>query len=216
MKFGLVLLAIVAAASAKIEIPNFGRGELHKDIQEFLNLLPQEKILAITLQYYAEDKEFQNMLKYFQSQGFKDLVVDVEALPEIKVLMDYIHNAGIDIYKIVNLLNEALGLPSLTPPSTFVVGTQITGGIKGYVNDIMAVLPKQKLQELYEQKLKSSKAFKKFIEQLESKNFQEIVNKVYAHPKFQELLQHAKKVNIDLIVIKDLLKILWGISVPSY
>jgi len=216
MKFGLVLLAIVAAASAKIEIPNFGRGELHKDIQEFLNLLPQEKILAITLQYYAEDKEFQNMLKYFQSQGFKDLVVDVEALPEIKVLMDYIHNAGIDIYKIVNLLNKALGLPSLTPPSTFVIGTQITGGIKGYVHDIMAILPKQKLQELYEQKLKSSKAFKKFIEQLESKNFQEIVNKVYVHPKFQELLQHAKKVNIDLIVIKDLLKILWGISVPSY
>ncbi|KAH0948435.1 hypothetical protein HN011_008391 [Eciton burchellii] len=215
MKFALVLLAIVAAASAKIEIPNFGRGELHKDIQEFLDLLPQEEILAITLQYYAEDKEFQNMLKYFQSQEFKDLVVDVEALPEIKILMDYIHNAGIDIYKIVNLVNEALGLPSLTPPSTFVIGTQITGGIKGYAQDILAILPKKELQELYEKKLKTSEAFKKFIEQLESKNFQEIVNKVYVNPKFQALLKHAKDANIDLILIKDLLKILWGISIPG-
>jgi len=216
MKFALVLLAIVAAASAKIEIPNFGRGELYKDIQEFLDLLPQDEILAITLQYYAEDKDFQNMLKYFQSAEFKDLVVDVEALPEIKVLMDYIHNAGIDIYKIVNLLNEVIGLPSLTPPSTFVITSGITGGIKGYVRDILAVLPQKKLQELYEQKLKNSEAFKKFVEQLESKNFQEIVNKVYVHPKFQTLLKHAKDANIDLILIKDLLKILWGITIPGH
>lgn len=215
MKFALVLLAFVATASAKIEIPNFGRGELYKDIQEFLDLMPVEQILQITLEYNAQDAEFQSMIKYFQSEGFKQLVKDVEALSEIKVLMDYIHNAGIDIYKIVNLLNSGLGLPPLTPPS-HVIGTQITGGINGYVKDIMAILPQEQLQDLYNKKLQTSKAFSDFVKQLESDNFQQIVNQVYVHPKFQELLTHARNAGVDLIAIKNLLEILWGIRIPSY
>lgn len=215
MKFALVVLAFVATASAKIEIPNFGRGELYKDIQEFLDLMPVEQILQITLQYNAEDAEFQRMVQYFQSEGFKQLVKDVEALPEIKVLMDYIHDAGIDIYKIVNLMNSALGLPPLTPPS-HVIGTQITGGINGYIQDILAIVPQKQLQDLYDKKLQTSKAFADFIRQLESENFQQIVNKVYTHPKFQELLTHARNAGVDLIAIKNLLEILWGIRIPSY
>lgn len=215
MKFALVLLAFVAAASAKIEIPNFGRGELHKDIQEFLDLMPVEQILDITLQYYAQDAEFQKMVAYFQSEGFKNLVRDVEALPEIKALMDYIHYAGIDIYKIVNLMNSALDLPPLTPPS-YNLGVQIKGGIRGYVDDILAIVPVKQLQDLYSRKLATSKAFADFIKQLESPNFQAIVNKVYAHPKTQELLAHAKNAGIDLLVIKNLLEVLWGIRVPTY
>jgi len=215
MKFAsLVLLAFVATASAKIEIPNFGRGELHKEIQDFLDLVPVEKVIDITLQYYAQDREFQNMVAYFQSPGFKELVRHVEAMPEIKVLMDYIHHAGIDIYKIVNTMNSALGLPPLTPPSNL-IGTQITGGLKGYVNDILAVLPMQQLQDLYEHKLRTSKAFADFIRQLESENFQRIVNQVYAHPTFQELLAHARNAGIDLIAIKNLLEVLWGIKIPG-
>lgn len=214
MKFALVVLAFVATASAKIEIPNFGRGELHKDIQEFLDLLPAEQIVQITLQYYTQDAEFQKMIQYFQTEGFKQLVKEVEALPEIKALMDYIHNAGIDIYKIVNLMNSALGLPPLTPPS-FAIGSQITGGIKGYIDDILAILPKQQLQDLYDKKLMTSKAFADFVKQLESDNFQQIVNKVYANPKFQELLTHARNAGVDLVAIKELLEILWGIKVPS-
>ncbi|XP_071561457.1 protein G12-like [Temnothorax nylanderi] len=216
MKFALVLLAFVATASARIEIPNFGRGELHKDIQEFLDLMPVEQIFAITVQYYQQDAEFQRMVAYFQTQGFKQLVLEVEHLPEIKVLMDYIHNAGIDIYQIVNLLNKVLGLPPLTPPSYAYAGTQISGGIRGYVDDILAILPRAQLDALYEKKLRESPAFAEFIRQLESPNFQQIVYKVYANPKFQELLAHAKNAGIDLVAIKDLLYVLWGIKIPSY
>jgi len=213
MKFALALLALVATASANIEIPNFGRGELYKDIQDFIDILPQEEIFAITLQYFSEDAEFQAMVEYFQSEGFKRLVQDVEALPEIKELMDYIHHAGIDIYKIVNMMNDLLGLGHLTPPD-FAVGKQITGGIRGYVDDIMAILPLDELNDMYEEKLKTSPEFAKFIDQLKSDNFQEIVNTVYLHPKFQELLRHAEDAGIDLLLIKDLLKVLWGIEVP--
>ncbi|KYN04372.1 PREDICTED: protein G12-like [Cyphomyrmex costatus] len=214
MKFALALLALVATASA-YEIPNFGRGELRHDIQDFLDLVPVEKVIEITIQYYVEDKEFQDMVKYFESEGFKQLVKDVEALPEIKILMDYIHNAGIDIYKIVNKINSALKLPPLTPPS-YSIGTYITGGIKGFIQDILDVLPRQQFKDLYEEKLKTSKAFADFIAQLKSENFQHIVNKLYVHPKFQELLTHARNAGVDLVKLKDLFEVLWGIKVPAY
>ncbi|KYN21516.1 PREDICTED: uncharacterized protein LOC108759794 [Trachymyrmex cornetzi] len=214
MKFALGLLALVATTSA-FEIPNFGRGELRFDIQEFIDLVPVNKIVQITLQYFTEDKDFQRMVEYFRSEGFKQLIQDVEALPEIKVFMDYIHDAGIDIYKMVNKLNSALKLPLLTPPSYF-IDTYITGGIKGFIQDILNVLPRQQLRDLYEKKLTTSKAFADLIAQLKSDNFQQIVNKVYVHEKFQELLTHARAEGIDLVAIKDLLEVLWGIRIPTY
>ncbi|KYQ59195.1 Protein G12 [Trachymyrmex zeteki] len=214
MKFALALLALVATASA-FEIPNFGKGELRHDIQDFIDLVPVEKVVQITLQYFTEDKDFQRMIEYFRSEGFKQLVKDVEDLPEIKILMDYVHNAGIDIYKMVNQLNSALKLPPLTAPS-YIVSTYITGGIKGFIQDILNVLPRQQLKDLYEKKLTDSKAFAEFITQLKSENFQQIVNKVYAHVKFQELLTHARNEGIDLIAIKEVFETLWGIKVPVY
>ncbi|XP_072742876.1 protein G12-like [Anoplolepis gracilipes] len=220
MKFALALLALVAftnIASANIELPNFGRGKLWRDIQDFIDVLPQEKIIAITLQYYSEDAEFQAMVQYFQSEEFKGLVKDVEALAEIKVLMDYIHNAGIDIYKCVNMLNDILGLDHLTPPNVLnkQISKQITGGIRGYVDDILAILPLDLLDSMYKEKLETSPEFKKFVEQLESENFQEIINTVYVHPTVQKLLKHAEAAGIDLLLIKDLLKLLWGIDIPN-
>lgn len=218
MKFALVVLALVATASArKVEIPNLGRGELHKDLQEFLDLVPVDQIVALTLKYMAEDREFQNMIRYFQSEEFRSLVADIEALPEIRKLMDYIHHAGVDIYYLVNKLNDRLKLPRLTPPATFLAENdiQITGGIRGYINDVKALLPLQKFKELYKRKLATSKAFRDFVDQLKSENFQKIVNAVYANPKFQALLAKARKAGVDLILIKDLLETILGIKVPS-
>lgn len=214
MKIALALLALVAMASARIVLPNFGRGELYKDIQEFLDMMPADDIIALTLEYFEKDKEFQDMVAYLQSDEFKQLVQEVEALPEIKVLMDYIHDAGIDIYQIINLFNDWLGLDHLTPPDRFAIGKQITGGFRGYMDDVLAMLPINELNDLYEKKLKESEDFAKFIAQLESENFQVIVDKVYANPKTQQLLKHAADAGVDLERIKELLKILWGIKIP--
>jgi len=214
MKTALVLFALVAA-SAAWKIPNIGKGELAKEIQDFLDLMPDDKILAITLQYLSEDAEFQNMIKYLKSVEFKELTRDVQALPEIKTLMNYIHHAGIDIYYLVNELNKLIGLPPLTPPSSFDVSEQITGGIKGYIKDIEAVIPTESIKALYKKKLQTSEVFRKFIAELSSKNFQTIVNKVYANQKFQTLLKHAKNAGVDLERIKELLKKILNIDVPS-
>lgn len=213
MKFALALLAFVATSTAWT-IPNIGRGELAKELQDFLDLLPQQEIASITLQYYAQDAEFKAMITYFKSDGFKQLVKDIQVLPEYQTLMTYMYNAGIDVYKLQDMLNKWLGIIQ----TNFVVDKQITGGIRGYVDDIRAVIRpvNDKLIALYKEKMQNSKVFQDFVAQLKSSNFQEIVNKVYVNPKFQELLKHAANANIDLKLIKELLKIILGINIPSY
>ncbi|RLU27030.1 hypothetical protein DMN91_000829 [Ooceraea biroi] len=213
MKTALVLFALVAASTA-FKIPNIGRGELAKELQDFADIIPEEEILGVTLQYLSEDVEFQKMIMYLQSAEFKELVRDVEALREIKTLMDYVHHAGVDIYYLVNILNDFIGLPRLTAPETFRIGEQITGGINGYFKDIEALIPVEEIKALYKKKLAESEVFRNFIAQLSSENFQNIVNKVYANQKFQTLLQHAKKAGVDLERIKDLLKKILNIDVP--
>ncbi|XP_014483127.1 PREDICTED: uncharacterized protein LOC106748777 [Dinoponera quadriceps] len=216
MKFALALLALVATASAKIEIPNFGRGQLYKDIQEFLDLMPTDEMFAIAVKYVTEDAEFQRLFTFLQSPEFKSLTADVEALKEIRTLMDYIHHAGIDIYKIVNGLNDLLGLAHLTPPDDGAAYKNYkTNGIRGFLDEIEAILPIKELQALYDKKLKESKAFADFINQLKSPNFQEIVNKVYAHPTVQKLLDEARKAGVDLKAVREALETILGIKIPG-
>ncbi|KAK2585724.1 hypothetical protein KPH14_010337 [Odynerus spinipes] len=211
MKFALALIAIMATASAW-EVPNLGKGDLYKDLQDFVDLVPTNKVVSIIMEYAAEDEEFQRTLEYLQSEEFKTLVQDVEALPEIADLMNYIYDAGVDIYYLVNLLNKFVGVPALTPPTNY----KITGGLKGLVADLKAVIPFDKFEALYKEKLQTSKAFKEFVDRLSSPEFQNIVNTVYANPHFQNLLAKAKAAGLDLKVIKDLLYTLLGIKVPDH
>ncbi|XP_011698091.1 PREDICTED: uncharacterized protein LOC105456024 [Wasmannia auropunctata] len=217
MKFALVLLAFVAAsAAAPWKIPNVGRGELANELQEFLNLLPQQEITDITLQYYAQDAEFQAMIRYFKSTDFKQLIQNVRAIPEYKDLLEYVYYAGIDVYELQNALNKWLEMAAVQ--SDFAIDKHITGGIRGYVDDIKAAIRpvKNQLTELYKSKMQNSKVFQDFIAQLKSPKFQQLVNKVHEHPKFQELLKHAEKAGIDLKLVRDFLKAILGLDFPSY
>ncbi|XP_012542708.1 uncharacterized protein LOC105840348 [Monomorium pharaonis] len=211
MKFVLALLAFVATSTAWT-IPNVGRGELAKELQDFLDLLPQQEIASITLQYYAQDAEFKAMIAYFKSEGFKQLIKEIQALPEYHTLMTYMYNAGLDVYQLEEMLNRWLGIIQ------FNFDVQITGGIRGYVDDIRAVIRpvRDQLVALYKQKMQNSQVFQDFITQLQSPTFQELVNKVYVNPKFQELLGHAANANIDLKLVRDVLKTILGIDIPSY
>ncbi|XP_066592046.1 uncharacterized protein [Prorops nasuta] len=219
MKFTVSVLLLLAAASSinAFKIPDFGKGQLHNDLQDFINVLPVDDIIGIVLEYASIDEEFQKALEYIKSDKFKALVTDVEAIPEVREMMAYLEKSGIYVYKIVNMLNEALGLPSIHPArlAARMTITRITGGLAGLIEDIKTVIPVQKLQDLYNQKLQTSKAFADFIAQLKSQKVQTIVNKVYANEHFQYLLKHAKEVGIDVKAIKDFLKDVLGIDIPE-
>lgn len=55
---------------------------LQSDLQDFLALVPKDKVVAIAVDYLANDAEVQKAFEYLQSQNFVNLAVEVMAIPE--------------------------------------------------------------------------------------------------------------------------------------
>lgn len=218
MKFVSALIAILAiiGLGQAHQFPDFGSGPLHEDVQDLLDVIPTKEITEILTNYILEDSEVQAIINYLlTSTIIKDLMVDVEAIPEVINLMNYLQKEGIDIYYLINKVNKALDIDQLVPPASYSAIMERTGGIKGLVTDIVKVIPIDKFLRIYAQKLKTSSAFNGLISQLKSDNFQQIVNEVYENKSVQIILTALKTSGVNMQIVADLLYIALGITVPN-
>ncbi|XP_076761895.1 uncharacterized protein LOC143429926 [Xylocopa sonorina] len=212
MKFVLAVVAVLALSSPMqaYNIPRTGNGALAKELQDFVDAIPLDKMVSILLEYVAEDKEVQQVLEYLQSEDFKGLVSDVEAMPEVIELLNYIQSAGVDAYYLVNKANAFLGLKELKPPAHLAT-YKISGGVRGLINDLKAVFPLDKVEALYKQKMANSQVFRDFMAHLSSPAFQHIAAQVCANPHFNSLLATAKKAGIDVVAVKQIIETILGV-----
>lgn len=123
--------------------------------------------------------------------------------------LDYLQNSGIDVYSAVNLLHELLGLPTLTPPSTRVQRADL-GGLKGFLQALLALLPEEDIKALYYEKLESSPEFASFIEKLKSDDFKVIVDTLVNDEQFQDLIERARAKGVDVDAVVEFLNKLFG------
>lgn len=216
MKFTAVVLAVLAMSSPlnAWKVPRAGNGALADELQKFIDIVPLDKMVSILHQYVSEDTEVQTMISYLRSSEFKNLVIDTEALPEERDLINYIQNAGVDAYYLVNKVNSFLGIPALQKPGAQVYG--ITGGVRGLIDDIKALLPKDKIKALYYKELANSKVFADLIARLKSPSTQRIVDAVRANPNYAAILQKAKDVGINVDAVKEFLERVLGLKFPSF
>lgn len=83
MKLAIITLAAFVALASAMPSHRFpeNRG-LKEDFQKFKALIPTDKILAIAMDYLANDAEVQEAIMFIQSEDFKSLILEVEAIPE--------------------------------------------------------------------------------------------------------------------------------------
>jgi len=223
------MLALVAAlaiigpgqvqAGSLIDIEYLpGKGPLHNDIQDFLDLIPVANISKIALDYLVHDPEVQAAFKYLRTTTvIKDFLVDFEVIPEVINLLNYLQKEGVDIYAVLNKINKRFGIKELVPPPIPYTYPQImrTGGLKGFFKDIMKQFKYNHYITLYAKKMRSSPAFVAFIDQLKSDNFQQIVNKVFQIKSFQITLNGLRNNGVNLQIVADIMLIVLGIDVPK-
>jgi len=209
-------LAIIGLGQAH-KFPDFGKGPLHEDFQDGLDLVPIEKIVMVVVDYVLYDHEVQDFLEELSNTTIiKDLLVDFQAIPEVTNLLNYLHKEGIDIYHIMNAINRGFNIKELVPPSSQVYSTQKrTGGLHGFFKDIKKHIDYDTFISIYVDKLKVSTVFVNFINQLKSDNFQQIVNKVCEIKAFKLLVNHLEARSVNLKIVKDVLYLVFGITVPS-
>lgn len=221
MKFTLTLSAIlvIIGLGQAHQFPDFGKGPLHEDFQDFLDLVPAKKINDIVVDYWHNDPETKAAIEYaFTSGLLKDFYTAYEAIPEVIKHFNYLHEEGIYIYSLINDVNKALGIKELEPPSISYTNSTIqkrTGGIAGYYKDLFAALPLNDIIHLYAQKLKTSSAYVRYINELKSDNYQQIVNKVYEIESFKIINNGLKSKGVNIQTFEDIIYIVLGITVPN-
>lgn len=206
----MAILGALAVSSPleAYKLLSVGSGDLANELQKFVDLIPLEKINAIISLYKQEDAEFQQLLKYFQSSEFKLLITEIESLPEFINILNYQQSAGLDAYYLVNEVNEYLHLPKLKPPFF----RAKTSGIRGFLDEVEALIPLDELKNLYQDRLKNSTVFAKFIEKLRSPTAQSLVDKLCASKNFNNFLSKAKKHGVHLDVVKEHLEKVLGLK----
>ncbi|CAK9829267.1 Protein G12 [Anthophora retusa] len=193
----------------------FYETQLSKDIHDFTKLIDLDKITQIVLSY-LDDDEVQKALEYMYSEEFHQLVRQVEALPEYQDLVLYLHDAGLDIYGLLQKVHKIMGMEDYVPPKhTFGQLFVNRGGVKGLVDAVIAVLPRDKFKALYQEKMANSPAFKTFIEKIQSPDFQKIVNAVYTSPIFLEMRQKAIDAGLNLAPVREIIENILGVHLPT-
>uniref|UniRef100_A0A6V7I5S7 Protein G12 n=1 Tax=Bracon brevicornis TaxID=1563983 RepID=A0A6V7I5S7_9HYME len=193
---------------------------LADDFEDFLALVPQDKILPIVADYMENDAEVQHVFEYIQSEDFKKLVTEVESIEDVLAFYDYLQESGLDVYDAVNQLHEAMGLPPLNHKvmrrSLSKDLKRRTGGVKGLIEDIKAVLPLDKFKDLYHEKMVSSPEFKELVERLRSPKLQAIVDRLFQNEVFLHIIETAKGHGIHVDAVADLLSTIFGLKFPGH
>ncbi|XP_043586784.1 uncharacterized protein LOC122569594 [Bombus pyrosoma] len=197
MKFALTVLTILAAASHlnAYTLPSVGTGVLANELQDFVNLVPIDKVLELTQVYQARDKEFQWIMTFLQSDDMKGFVDDVEALPEFETLMQYLLNQGLDSYTLMNDMKESLA--ASIEKTNVNSNLRITGGIAGYVKDVSEVVSVYNMSNLFEYKVVTSEVFKNFLHEILSLQYENLFTSTFTNPHFQRILAQLEYLYID-------------------
>ncbi|XP_012146210.2 protein G12-like isoform X1 [Megachile rotundata] len=163
MKFTLAIFAVLAIAGplSAYKLPSTGSGQLAKDLQDVVDMIQFDKVFDITRAYLAQDKEVQLMAALVDSQDSKKLIQYVENEPVFKKLVAFMQENGLDIYYLINKYNEFIQIPQFKP--SVALQREITGGVVGYVEDIAAITPMDKMMHVIEDRLKTSKPLSELV-----------------------------------------------------
>lgn len=182
-------------------------GGLQSVIDEFVKLLPVDKLLEIYITAVSEDPEVQEIMAYLESDDFKQIILAIQNAPQFNRLMAYAcEKLYLDVYYYYNKFADLFGLPPVTrPPFKVFKHMQSLSesvlrrpGLKGMLLDMYDVLPMDEIRKMFYDKLENDEYVKLAMEFLASEDFKKIVKLVENVKEFKELLQKLRDMNIDI------------------
>lgn len=190
---------------------------LQRDLDEILELIPKKQIQRLAIQYFITDKEFRGLLKFVQSDDFKQFWTDIFSQPMTKEFINFTQQNGVNLVDRINSIAKALGLPPYSGMFTShpdQIGKslemgKISGGIKGFFEDLEKLIPKKDVKNLFDQKCKENPNFKKLFQILDFDRIETFFKTSKAAVKIMEFF---KKFGVDMRYYFDLIR--KGLKIP--
>nr|XP_029716892.1 uncharacterized protein LOC115260126 [Aedes albopictus] len=215
MKF-LAVIAFAATAAALISTTSGDEPSprsLQDDFNEFVELLPFDEIVDVSINYLLNDKDVQQALQYLYGPEFSSIWDQVFALKEVRDVLDYLELAGVEAYAFFNDIAALLGLGQIKPAAKISLPPPAgTRGLNDFVDDLLVLLPKDELFALFEHKLETSAEFKAFFEKVKSTDFQKLLEFANSSSELKSLFQKLRDHGVDVDKFFDLIKGFFGWS----
>ncbi|KAK1121393.1 hypothetical protein K0M31_010195 [Melipona bicolor] len=197
MRFALAIAAILATASHlnAYELPKVGSGALARELQDFVNAFPVNDVLEYTRVYLSRDKEFQWVLNYMRNEEMRAFLSDVESLPEFATFMDYLLENGLDGYALFDTVKTVMEarLGRVNVHSNL----RVTGGLAGYVADVVTAGLVTNMQNLYQNKVATSEVFRNFVSEILSGRYDSLFTSTLTNVHFQRVLHQLRYLDLD-------------------
>ncbi|XP_055535241.1 protein G12-like [Wyeomyia smithii] len=203
----LSIVSFALVASVALSQPT-SRG-LQEDFDEFVALLPVDEIVSVAMRYFLTDKEVQAAVQYITGPEFAAVWDQVFALKEVRDVLNYLEDAGVNVYDALNELAKLIGVKPVKP-SHAIRRIASTRGLNDLIEEVLALLTQDKLKALFEQKLATSAEFKAFFEKLQSTDFQSLVDFANNSAELQSLLAKLREHGVDVDKFFELVKGFFG------
>uniref|UniRef100_A0A1L8DR69 Putative microvillar protein with insect allergen related repeat n=1 Tax=Nyssomyia neivai TaxID=330878 RepID=A0A1L8DR69_9DIPT len=192
--------------------------DLKQDIDDFVDLIPKEEIQNLTRNYFFGDSEVRFAYEYCQSEEFHALREKIVNLPEVKDFLVYLNDSGLNLVELVNKLAGIVGPPqpvdsfeeSSPEDSTSTDSAAAMGGVSGFVDAIVALLPQDQILSLFFLKLETSSAFSNLIERIGSSEFERVLDFVENSRELKSLLATLHQHGIDVSKIVQSVQAFFG------
>ncbi|KPJ18126.1 hypothetical protein RR48_11974 [Papilio machaon] len=205
MKVAIVFLSVLALSLSAPQV----RKVFHEHAEDFLDLIEEESGHEIMhlVEHYLEFEEFTKSLDYLSSPNFRNLVYEMESLPEFKAVIDFLEKDNIDVTYYVERLNEMIDyLQNDKRIRHTLSGKDMTA----FINDCIAIFPKDKLTALYDEKIVEDEEFRVAMENLNSEEWDQVWNALWESEAFIEEANILLENGIDLKVLLREVKAVFG------
>ncbi|XP_046403219.1 uncharacterized protein LOC124168887 isoform X2 [Ischnura elegans] len=180
-------------------------------VDDLLKFIPTDKLLNILITYLQTDPDVQAVFTWLQGDSFRNLVVNLEGVQELKDFMNWLVSKKIDAYSYVNTVLDILGIPEFKP-SKFprFRNSMLRSGLTNMINDIIAVLPVDEIANWFITTCEPDPEFQELITRLKSDSFLVVVNTVRQDPAFPEMVSGLQKLDIDTEAVHNFLHNYFG------
>ncbi|XP_012533062.2 uncharacterized protein LOC105834828 [Monomorium pharaonis] len=222
MRYITVLVGILAIVGLGQALPKFGpqHTELEKELMDFIELIPTNKAVEIITKYMNEDKKMQEAIQYLFNTEFHALLREIEALKEHQDVVVYLEKAGLRVIQGIKEFHKVIGMGDYVPPKILSIfesqiGIQKIGdGMKGMLEDLYNILPVDKIDALYKEKLQNSKVFADFVGKLTSPEMQQLINNLYANQVYKNFVAKTRERGLELQELKKFTSRIFGLKFP--
>lgn len=169
--------------------------ELMVDLMDFQRLYPMEQLEQIIMNHW-EDAELHATIDFMHSFEFENIMMTIGESPEFAAIGEYMENANwpwihhVMIEAIETMEAKSRGLTSRN--------TGATGGLSALLDAVVAVLPREELRALFNEKMETRATFRAVVEILTSDEMKGLLTNVKTSEVLREQFQTLATRGIDM------------------